>query len=111
MALERIQKILSAAGVCSRREAEEYIIEGKVKGDVDYHVTVADLEPVRLGNFVVVLTKGLPGVITRTFLAGFTMDITERKSLEQAMIAAAEKNPELAKFIRASIFGTRRHWF
>ena len=31
MALERIQKILSAAGVCSRREAEEYIIEGKVK--------------------------------------------------------------------------------
>jgi 23S rRNA pseudouridine2605 synthase len=31
VALERIQKILSAAGVCSRREAEEYIIEGKVK--------------------------------------------------------------------------------
>ncbi|MGA2193618.1 MAG: pseudouridine synthase [Nitrospirota bacterium] len=31
MALERIQKILSAAGVCSRREAEELILEGKVK--------------------------------------------------------------------------------
>lgn len=31
MALERIQKILSAAGVCSRREAEELIIEGRVK--------------------------------------------------------------------------------
>jgi len=31
MALERIQKILSAAGVCSRREAEELIVEGKVR--------------------------------------------------------------------------------
>lgn len=31
MSLQRIQKILSAAGVCSRREAEEYIIEGRVK--------------------------------------------------------------------------------
>ncbi len=29
--LERIQKILSAAGVCSRREAEELILEGKVR--------------------------------------------------------------------------------
>lgn len=31
MALQRIQKILSAAGICSRREAEEYILEGRVK--------------------------------------------------------------------------------
>jgi 23S rRNA pseudouridine2605 synthase len=29
--LERLQKILSTAGVCSRREAEELILEGKVK--------------------------------------------------------------------------------
>jgi pseudouridine synthase len=31
MALQRLQKILSAAGVCSRREAEELITEGRVK--------------------------------------------------------------------------------
>jgi 23S rRNA pseudouridine2605 synthase len=31
MSLERIQKILSVAGVCSRREAEELILEGRVK--------------------------------------------------------------------------------
>lgn len=30
MPKERIQKILSAAGICSRREAEEFIIEGRV---------------------------------------------------------------------------------
>ncbi len=34
--LERIQKILSAAGICSRREAEELILEGKVR--VNGHV-------------------------------------------------------------------------
>ena len=28
---ERLQKILSAAGVCSRRGAEEYIAAGRVK--------------------------------------------------------------------------------
>ena len=38
--LERIQKILSAAGVCSRREAEELIIEGKVRVN---GVTVSEL--------------------------------------------------------------------
>ena len=27
----RLQKFLSNAGVCSRRKAEEYILEGKVK--------------------------------------------------------------------------------
>jgi hypothetical protein len=46
------------------------------------------LEPNRLGNYVVVLTSGLPGVITRTFLAGFTMvsktQMTVLKSLEDA---------------------------
>ena len=31
MSLERIQKILSGAGICSRREAEELILEGKVR--------------------------------------------------------------------------------
>ena len=31
MALERIQKIIAAAGICSRREAEEMILEGRVK--------------------------------------------------------------------------------
>lgn len=31
MSLERIQKILSNYGICSRREAEELILEGKVK--------------------------------------------------------------------------------
>src|SRR5512143_1555461 len=31
MPLERIQKILSSAGICSRREAEELILEGRVK--------------------------------------------------------------------------------
>ncbi len=31
MGLERIQKILSSAGICSRREAEELILEGRVK--------------------------------------------------------------------------------
>ncbi len=36
MPLERIQKILSAAGICSRREAEELILEGKVR--VNGHV-------------------------------------------------------------------------
>ncbi|MFT3839386.1 MAG: hypothetical protein QM723_20555 [Myxococcaceae bacterium] len=46
------------------------------------------LEPHRLGNFVVVLTSGLPGVITRTFLAGFTMlsktPMTVLKSVDEA---------------------------
>ena len=28
---ERLQKLLSAAGVCSRRAAEEYITAGRVK--------------------------------------------------------------------------------
>lgn len=31
MSQERLQKILSAAGLCSRREAEEWIAEGRVK--------------------------------------------------------------------------------
>lgn len=46
------------------------------------------LEPHRLGNFVVVLTSGLPGVITRTFLAGFTMlsktPMTVLKTVDEA---------------------------
>lgn len=31
MELERIQKILSSLGVCSRRKAEEYILKGRIK--------------------------------------------------------------------------------
>jgi len=31
MPLERLQKILSSAGICSRREAESFILEGKVR--------------------------------------------------------------------------------
>ena len=31
MALERLQKIIAASGICSRREAEEMILEGRVK--------------------------------------------------------------------------------
>ena len=52
------------------------------------HQQALRMEPVRLGNFVVVLTKGLPGVITRTFLAGFTMlsktPMTVLKTLDEA---------------------------
>ncbi|HLB24705.1 MAG TPA: pseudouridine synthase [Nitrospirota bacterium] len=58
MALERIQKILSSAGICSRREAEALIIEGKVK--VNGHVVSemgfkADPEKdtIKVGNRVV----------------------------------------------------------
>ena len=31
--MERIQKIIAHAGICSRRKAEEYIAEGRVKVD------------------------------------------------------------------------------
>jgi len=58
VALERIQKILSSAGICSRREAESLIIEGRVK--VNGHVvselgTKADPDEdvIKVGNKVV----------------------------------------------------------
>ena len=58
MATERIQKILSQAGICSRREAEELIIEGRVK--VNGHTVMelgekADPEKdvIKVGNKVV----------------------------------------------------------
>ncbi len=58
MPLERIQKILSGAGICSRREAEELILEGKVR--VNGHIVEelgqkADPENdvIKVGNRVV----------------------------------------------------------
>jgi 23S rRNA pseudouridine2605 synthase len=58
MPSERIQKILSTAGICSRREAEELILEGKVR--VNGHVVEelgqkADPENdvIKVGNRVV----------------------------------------------------------
>ena len=36
---ERLQKILSGAGICSRRKAEEYLIQGRVS----VNGTVAEL--------------------------------------------------------------------
>ncbi len=58
MPLERIQKILSTAGICSRREAEELILEGKVR--VNGHIVEelgqkADPENdvIKVGNRVV----------------------------------------------------------
>jgi 23S rRNA pseudouridine2605 synthase len=58
MALERIQKILSGAGICSRREAEELILEGKVRVNgriVEELGQKADPENdvIKVGNLVV----------------------------------------------------------
>ena len=55
--MERLQKILSAAGVCSRRQAEEYLKEGRVtvngsvallgdKADPDADLILVDGEPI-----------------------------------------------------------------
>ena len=54
--MERIQKILSAAGVCSRRQAESYILDGRVtvngitaqlgdRADVDHDMILVDGKP------------------------------------------------------------------
>ena len=56
--MERIQKILSAAGVCSRRQAENYILDGRVtvngtvaqlgdRADVDQDEIMVDGKPLR----------------------------------------------------------------
>ena len=56
--MERIQKILSAAGVCSRRQAESYILDGRVtvngitaqlgdRADVDHDMILVDGKPLR----------------------------------------------------------------
>ena len=56
--MERIQKILSAAGVCSRRQAESYILDGRVmvngtvaelgdRADVDHDTILVDGKPLR----------------------------------------------------------------
>jgi len=60
MALERIQKILSAAGICSRRKAEELIAEGQVRvnGQVAELGAKADPEKdvIKVGSKVVKTT-------------------------------------------------------
>jgi len=58
MPLERIQKILSSAGLCSRREAEAFITEGRVKvnGKVITELGAkadAEQDVIKLGNKVV----------------------------------------------------------
>jgi len=60
MALERLQKILSAAGICSRRKAEELIAEGlvRVNGHVVELGAKADLETdvIKVGGKVISVT-------------------------------------------------------
>lgn len=73
---ERLQKILSAAGVCSRRQAEEYLTAGRVtvnghiaalgqKADLDRDVVRVDGAPVRAPSTLTYLMLHKPrGYIT-----------------------------------------------
>ena len=69
---ERLQKILSAAGVCSRRQAEEYLTAGRVtvnghiaalgqKADLDRDVVARMRATLKTGkhHFIVIVAEGV----------------------------------------------------
>ena len=74
--MERLQKILSQAGICSRREAENRILAGRVmvngqavtelgvKVDPDKDSIVVDGEPITAQRQLYILLNKPPGVVT-----------------------------------------------
>lgn len=74
--MERIQKIIAHAGICSRRKAEQYIAEGRVavdgerisqpgiKVDPEQAVITVDGKPVRQENKVYILLNKPRGYVT-----------------------------------------------
>lgn len=74
--MERIQKILSAAGVCSRRQAESYILAGRVtvngapaqlgdRADVEHDTILVDGKPLRTAPQKIYLMLNKPrGYVT-----------------------------------------------
>ncbi|GAB4326508.1 MAG: hypothetical protein Kow0010_09610 [Dehalococcoidia bacterium] len=76
MATERLQKILSNAGVASRRQAEQLILEGRVavngtvqrvlgaRADPDVDEITVDGEPVVKRRYVYLALNKPPGVVT-----------------------------------------------